>query len=61
MGHKLTNLYRRYLLGTPETSLKGRNTLNALRAFTSKLSLVKNERAVLIILKIEKTLLLYKL
>lgn len=42
-----------YLLGTPETSLKGRNTLNALKAFTSKLSLVKNERAVLIILEMK--------
>lgn len=40
-----------YLLGTPETSLNGRNTLNARKAFTSKLLKFSVEKTVLIILQ----------
>lgn len=40
-----------YVLGTPETSLRGLNTLNALNALTSKLSFVNVDNAVLIILE----------
>ena len=37
-----------YLLGTPDTSRSGRNTRNALRAFTSNPSLISDDSAVLI-------------
>ena len=33
-----------FILGTPEISLRGRNTLKALRAFTSKPSICKTAR-----------------
>lgn len=40
-----------YVLGTPETSLRGRSTRKALSAFTSKPSLIRDESTVLIILE----------
>lgn len=40
------------LLGTPETSLRGRSTLKALNAFTSNPSFIRNINTVLIMLKI---------
>lgn len=41
----------KYLLGTPETRRRGRRTLNARRAFTSKLLTFIVDKTVLIILK----------
>ena len=39
----LKHEYLSYLLGTPDTSLRGLSTLKALKAFTSKLSESKND------------------
>lgn len=42
-----------HLLGTPDTSLSGLNTLNALKALTSNPSFITVDKTVLIILQFE--------
>ena len=37
-----SSIFHEHLLGTPDTNLKGLRTLNALKAFTSKLPELKN-------------------
>ena len=37
-----STIFHEHLLGTPDTNLKGLRTLNALKAFTSKLPELKN-------------------
>ncbi len=44
-----------YLLGTPDTSRRGRNTLNARSAFTSKPFWSSDDKIVLIRLQKDKT------
>ena len=46
-----------YLLGTPEISLRGRNTLKARRAFTSKPSICKTAKIELTNLVVRKEIL----
>ena len=55
-NQRVKTFYLFFILGTPEISLRGRRTLKALRAFTSKPSICKTARIELINLRGEITI-----